>query len=377
MVAIVKILQIYLLRVAIRFLHIFPINTHRVIMNSYRGSQYSCNPKYISEYLEKTRKLEIIWAFNEPEDFVFLKERGIKTVKYSSIKRFYYEATAKVSINNVGSFSWIPLRKKQEHINTWHAGGSYKKTGLDEAENSLLMKKTIEMTANETTLFLSSSHYFSTVSIPHNLGYNGKILDCGLPRNDNIVKGSGTEITNKVRKYFHISKELFILLCAPTWRYNDNKIPVIDFEKVRFSIRKRFGKDCVILYRAHHITGGTAEGNIVNATDYPDMQELLISADMLITDYSSCIWDYSFTYRPCFLYTPDLDDYIQKRGFNMDIYEWHFPICKTNTELARAIEDYDEVHHKENMDKHHMDLGACETGRACEIIGNQILEWCK
>ena len=377
MSAVIKMIKIYVLRLLILILHIFPVKKNRVIINSYRGGQYSCNPKYISEYLEQSGCMDIIWAFNKPEEFCFLKERGIKTVKYNSLKRFYYEATARVSINNVGSYSWIPLRRNQEHINTWHAGGCYKKTGLDEAENRTLMKKTIQMTADETTLFLSSSKYFSDVSIPQNLGFHGKTLNCGLPRNDDLVKGCRQDIIEKVRQYYSIPDESFILLCAPTWRYHNEKIPMMDFDRVKYAIKIRFGKECVVLYRAHHITGGNVGGNLISATDYPDMQELLMAADMLITDYSSCIWDYSFTYKPCFLYTPDIDYYIKNRGFNMDIHEWHFPICETNDKLVKSIEQYDEQQHKRNMEQHHTDLGACETGKACEIIGNMILEWCK
>lgn len=377
MKAIIKIVKIYILRGIIHILHIFPIKKNRVILNSYRGSQYSCNPKYISEYLEKFENLEIIWAFNNPSDYVCLKKKRIKLVKFNSLKRFYYEATARVSINNIGSYSWIPLRKNQEHINTWHAGGCYKKTGLDEIENTPLMKKTIQMTANETSLFLSSSEYFSSISIPQNLGYHGEILNCGLPRNDSLVNGCDLKIIDKVHKYYNIPNEIFIVLYAPTWRYNNKEFQTINYEQVQQAIEKRFHKNSIILYRAHHITGDILEKNIKNATNYPDMQELLMASDMLITDYSSCIWDYSFTYKPCFLYTPDVEDYIQKRGFNMDIQKWHFPICETNDKLIRAIKNYDDEQHKKNMQQHHLDLGACETGRASQIIGDKILEWCK
>ena len=67
------------------------------------------------------------------------------------------------------------------------------------------------------------------------------------------------------------------------------------------------------------------------------MQELLAAADMLITDYSSCIWDYSFLYRPCFLYTPDLREYLAKTGFYVDIHEWPFPICENMEDLEKQM----------------------------------------
>ena len=106
-------LEIRILRVFMTVLHIFPIKQNRIILNSYTGTQYSCNPKYITEAILKRfpDKYEIIWTFKEPDKFQFLEEKGIKVVKYASIKRFYYEATAKVSINNIGSYSWQPIRR--------------------------------------------------------------------------------------------------------------------------------------------------------------------------------------------------------------------------------------------------------------------------
>ena len=149
-----KLAVIYVLRFVMRVLSIFPIRKNRIVINSYRGEQYSCNPKYISQGLQKMypEKYEIIWAFKNPGKYYDLKKSGIKLVSFASIKRFYYEATAKISINNIGSYSWMPVRKGQEHINTWHGAVDYKKVALSEINNDAVMKKTLLMSARETTL---------------------------------------------------------------------------------------------------------------------------------------------------------------------------------------------------------------------------------
>ena len=101
-------------------------------------------------------------------------------------------------------------------------------------------------------------------------------------------------------------------------------------------------------------------------------QELLAAADMLITDYSSCIWDYSFLYRPCFLYTPDLLEYLAKTGFYVDIHEWPFPICENMEDLEKQIRSFDEEKNRARIMEHHQQMGSYESGHACEAVCSWI-----
>ena len=142
------------------------------------------------------------------------------------------------------------------------------------------------------------------------------------------------------------------------------------------------GEKWVFLYRAHryqeegmklHVTGQ----KIKNASEYPDMQELLAAADMMITDYSSNIWDYSFLYRPCFLYTPDLDEYLEKTGFYVDIHQWPFRMAKSQEELWHLIENYDPENNRRRIEEHHRMMGCMETGEACEYIRKKIAGVCE
>ena len=105
---------------------------------------------------------------------------------------------------------------------------------------------------------------------------------------------------------------------------------------------------------------------IINASQYPDIQELLCAADILITDYSSCIWDFSFTFKPCFIYAPDLKKYQDEQGFYTPIEDWPFPLAKTNQQLMENIIVFDDEKYKQAVKKHHADLGSYETGTACE-----------
>lgn len=373
-----KLLAIYVLRCVSRLFYIFPIKKNRLIFFSSHGLFYNCNPMYITEYLlsHKKNKYEIIWAFSQPEKYEFLKKKGVKVIKYNSVVRFYYEATSQASINNIGSFSWLPLRKGQLHINTWHGGGCYKTVSLGEKRNNKVMKKTLLLTARETSYMIASSQYSADYVYPNDFGYKGPVLNIGYPRNDILIKGNREVTRCKVCKYFQISPDTNLILFAPTWRYDrEEKVLFPDFTEIAKAFTKRFEGKTKVLLRIHkRMYLALEEGDYLNASDYPDMQELLLACDMLLSDYSSCIWDFSLTYRPCILFTPDLEQYTEERGFDIDIHKWGFPIATTNEELIKLIEEFDEKKFVRAMHKHQEDLGSFDKGTACESFAKFLEE---
>lgn len=102
------------------------------------------------------------------------------------------------------------------------------------------------------------------------------------------------------------------------------------------------------------------------------MQELLYVSDVLITDYSSSIWDFSFTNRPCFLYATDLSTYDLTQGFYTNIYDWPFPLAQNNEELIQNITQFDNAVYLDAINKHHEEFGSFETGTACQQVYNFI-----
>ena len=361
---IAKITSARILQVFIRALYIFPIKKNRIVLHSFKGRQFSCNPKAITEYLlaHFPKKFEIIWAFRDVEQFSDLKKLGIKCVRYVSIKRVYLEATSAFSINNVGSFNWLPIRKYQLHINTWHGGGCYKKLSTDSLSD--ISRK---LTSAQTSHMISSSSFFSDFVIRGEFGFNKQILQIGMPRNDvffNIDLIQGRNVA--VRTKYKIPRDNILILYAPTWRFDKN-INFPDFKLVSEAVRELTDKNSTIISRTHYYLNGSIPDTI-NVNDYRDMQDLLCAADILITDYSSSIWDYSFLYRPCFLFVDDLESYNESRGFCKEIHTWGFPVCTTNDELYKAIVNFDSADFRRKMEKHHDDLGSFETGHATEKI---------
>lgn len=372
-----RIIKIYIMRGVIRILHIFPIKQNRIIFNSYGGVQYACNPRYISEKLcSEHKEYEIIWAFKNPKKFEFLKSKGIKLVKYNSLKRFYYESTAKISINNIGSFSWIPIRKGQEHVNTWHSGLEAVKCALNEKRNDSLMKKSLQMTTDETSLFLSPNRFFSEYASKEQFNYNGKMLEFGLPRTDVIINDK--ELINiKVRKELSIDSDTVVVIYGPTWRYGGVKeLPIPDFEQLEKSLSQRFGDNYRILKRIHHANRddeGYCSKHVVDVTKYPSVQELITTCNVLITDYSSLMWDASFVGAYIILYTPDIEKYENERGFNRPLSEWGFPIIKTQKELNNELQNIDFCLGKKRIERFHDVAGNYETGHATD----SFIEWMK
>lgn len=348
-----------------------PVKKGRIVFDSYLGSQYSCNPKAIYEYLlnKDPDKFEFIWAFKEPTKFTFLNNnKNTEICKYRSLKHKFYSFTAQMIVFNFHRTNEMPSRKGQIRLQTWHGGGCYKKTGKDIGYNSAIHNWVLERQSKyDITHYISSSKYFTDEVIRGQYGFHGTVLNIGMPRND-LLFSDNKALRNSVREKLNIPQDVFAVLYAPTYRDNETALTPLDAAGLVDCAKKRFGKNAMVLYRAHRFSENSDTENVTDVSYYPDMQELLIACDMLISDYSSSIWDFSFTERPCLLYTPDLEIYEKMRGLDKDIYSWGFPVCKNNKELQNSILNFDEEKFKRNMDAHHRDLGSFETGTACNKI---------
>jgi len=365
-----------------RLLYIFPIKENQLIFNSYRGSQYACNPKYISEKLLQlySGKFEIIWAFNEPEKFDFLKKQGIKVIKFNSFKRFYYEATSKISINNVGSFSWLPLRKGQEHINTWHSGLDLTSCGMNEPENDKLTRYSIGLSAKETTLFLSANRLFSEYSLQIQFNYKGTLLECGLPRSDDLINRNLFYLRNTIREKLQIAQDTIVIMYSPTWRYGGaNAMPHMDYYMISQAMKKRFGENFVVLNRSHHLSSNTTYKGIeyvIDVTSYPNIEELVMISDIMISDYSSVMWDGALADIAIIQYTPDAEQYDKERGFYVPIGKWCLPVAYSLMELCKIIQEINLDTCKSNSKNLLKTVGSLETGEASLICCYWIADKC-
>ena len=365
---------------ALQLFRVLPLQP-RVNFIAFSGRQYSDSPRRISELLHREHpEIQQVWAFNEPEKFRFLEEKGIKVVKYKSLEYLYYVMTSKVYVDNAEFWSILKFRPEQMVLQTWHGGGAYKRVGghridVNEREQQHAVEK-----MNKITLFLSSSKAFTDFVIRDAYQYQGEVLECGLPRNDDLL--SSTPVSRRVRDALNIPDDAKVLIYAPTFR-NSHSLDLydVDFAPLKAALERKFGGEWIIALRMHYYVADKAMASqapfLRNATDYPDMQDLLQCADVLLTDYSSCMWDFSLLHRPCFLYARDISEYRGERDFYTPIDSWPFPLASDNDELEKIIAAFDADAYLDAVDRHHEELGSTESGTAARQCAERIAAFLK
>lgn len=370
-------LKLLIKRLFTKIFWILPINNRLIFFSSYEGKQFSCNPKSVYEaIIEGYSKYRFVWEYNNELLPKELDNNHTVIVKHNSLSYFIKIATSKYLITNSGISSGISLRKKQICVNTWHGGGAYKKVGAVIQENvNGTSYNEMRIIAEQTNAFISSSKEFTEVMIPSTLIPREKFLDIGMPRNDIFFNSSKYKQKQmEVKRFFNLNDNDKIVLFAPTYRGNSGNtvfsVDIPDVTTVLLGLHDRFGGDWKFLYRAHYYkTVQEKYTGIINAGSYPDMQDLLCAADVLITDYSSSIWDFSLSYKPCFLFVPDLNDYLQERGgFYTDISTWPGIIVENNNIFYNSIINFDESNYRQKIDNHHRSLGSYDNGHATEKL---------
>lgn len=370
------------LRLALCAFRIFPIKQNRIFFSAYSGNQYACSPKYISEALEKQYpgKFEKVWCCQSDE--FKAEDKNVRYVRFQSFAYFRLLLTAKVVVfNDLQHCSYLPFRKKQIVIQTWHGCGLYKKVGRDVPNNTPWNDRRLNWTVRSISLFLSGAKRFSETVIRGAFGYNGRIWEIGLPRNDLLMDAErSADAAEKVRETLGIPPETKLVLYAPTFRKAGEAVACFpETDAVIAACKEQFGGNFKLLARSHYLLAeaSPAANHCLDASGYADMQELLCAADVLISDYSSCIWDFSLTGKPCFLYAPDLSTYRTDRDFYLDVFEWPFPLAQNNDELIRCITHFDEAAYADCLAKHFAQLGRTESGNAATETAEFIAKECR
>lgn len=377
-----KYLLEHLLQNILKVFWLFPIRQRQILFSAFSGRQYADSPKRISDELLQTHpEYQQIWAFTDPEKYAHLKEKGIKVVKFKSLAYLYYAMTSHVFVDNVEFWSILTFRRKQMVLQTWHGGGLYKRVGSDRMDVSQPQLQHVVEKMRKNTLFVSSCQQFTKYVIRGAFGYDGDVLEVGLPRNDELIHGTGVDLRS-LREQLDIPVDHKIVLYAPTFRNSlRTDLYDIDMERLRQALHLRFGGQWTVLLRLHYYMSDRKMAilpHVIDATGYPDMQHLLQLADVLVTDYSSSLWDFSLMYKPAFVYANDLADYCTERNFYTPIEQWPFPVATGNESLVKAIVEFDEEAYRRRVSRHHAQLGSTETGEAthlvCQHIEKHIME---
>ncbi|WP_433959448.1 CDP-glycerol glycerophosphotransferase family protein [Cytobacillus horneckiae] len=347
-----------------------PLSKDKIVICNYYGKGYGDNGKYISEEIIKQGHThDIVWLLDKELINKTQFPPRIRVAKYGSFRGLYELATAKVWIDNCRKFFYPPKRNNQYYIQTWHGGIALKQVERDVV--SKLDSYYINYAKRDSKMadiFISNSTFCSDM-YKSAFWYEKKILECGTPRCDNLVNESN-KVKIKVRSYFNIDNDVQLLIYAPTFRADLNtKAYDIDFVRLIEVLEERFGGEWNILVRLHPNVSFKHNfmeysSKIINATNYDDMYELLAVCNILITDYSSTMFEFSFSYKPVLLYANDIDEYVKDRDFYFDIHSLPYPLATNNEQLFDLIVKLDNSVYLNNLKEFLAGLEVFEEGNA-------------
>lgn len=369
-------------------LRLLPIQKNRVFLINNLSHKFAGNPKYIAQYLHSGYgdKLEIVVSVKRPEDYDCLRQQGFKVVKFNSWQYFVNAMTSKVFVSNSGGYSYLPMRKKQYAINTWHGGGAYKKSGTDMYNNTKIFRADLKLQARQTSAFLSTCHRFTQEFTRAMITPIEAFWEIGMPRNDMLIHPD-ERLRRQIREKLGLAEDEKLILFAPTYRkVNDNyfrdSIAIsygVDSARVCKAMEQRFGGKWRFAVRYHpNVVNRQDMHNegILDLTDYEDMQELLLAADAMINDFSSSMWDFMLTGKPSFVFATDLEHYVATTEVYVPVAQWPYPQAVDNDQLEKNILEFDEEKYAADCKRHYEALGGCETGEATKLVCQRIGQLC-
>lgn len=347
--------------------------------------QYACNLKYIVDELLKrpeSKNIDFVWLTSGKTQQALIP-KNFRCVPYDSFRALYELFTAKVWLANAHML--LPFKKgmvkspQTIFFQTYHGSMGIKKIEADTGKTfrALGWYKWQEKACE------CMNYLFTDSDMEKNLFHTafwqyGETLKLGKAR-DSIFYKDPTEIIHKVKDYYHIPYDHKIFLYAPTWRTNKKMSYYnVDIKLLKKSLTTRFGGEWEILIRSHiHMNEKILhalydESMVIDVTKYVDMQELLVAADVLMTDYSSCLPEFTILKKPSFIYATDIDMYANGFYYPLDILP--SPIATDNYELAEKILNFDEKIFRKKAEEFLQKMGHQDDEFSCVRIVDFMLE---
>ncbi|MFI0367192.1 CDP-glycerol:glycerophosphate glycerophosphotransferase [Actinomadura sp. 1N219] len=328
-----------------------------VVFSCFSGRQYSDSPKAVhQELLRRGADLEQLWVVNDAQVEL---PGSLRAVRLNGREWNEALATSRYIVTNHRLGDAFRRHPDQVVLQTWH-GTPLKKIGKDIKEVHFAytpgMKKALQSKSAGPSVpewsHLLSPNPFSTEIFRRAFSFKGEMLEVGYPRNDLLHSPDAGAVAAQVRARLGIPEGKRVVLYAPTWRddqyYSRGRYKFdmrLDLERARAAL----GDDHVLLVRLHtNVVDGVAEdehGFVRDVSLYPDITELYLISDLMISDYSSVMFDYANTGRPMLFFTYDLADYRDRlRGFYFDFEaEAPGPLVETSDDLIDAIRDVDSA----------------------------------
>lgn len=322
-------LAYYLMAFFFYLSYLFPIQQKKILLVMTHDDSNEGNVGSVYKYFQK-QDPDLIFKKVNRENYAFKKNKGLfRNLIYMFLMVPYHTATSRlIFMDNIFlPFSTIKIKKNTQLIQLWHGTGSIKKFGLD-SEEGWIKERAIKVN-NQTTHFIVGSKWMKDIYRTAFAAGAERVFNIGCPRTDMFFKES--LLQQRREEFFQGYPELSsktIILYAPTFRNEDQgKMDIhLNIDKMV----SRLEDDYVLGLRLHpHIADRvnldeicskkSYSGRVIDFSSYDKLNTLLISSDILITDYSSIIYEYALLRKPMIFYSYDLDKFEKTdRGFYGD-----------------------------------------------------------
>lgn len=360
--------------------HCLPIKKDRIVLCNVWG--FGDNAKYVTEELVRRQlPYELIFITNHPEAYDGIPE--VRFLKTNSFRAVLALATARIWVESNRKEAYIKKRKGQYYIQLWHGGLPLKKIEGDCAE--YLGETYINRARKDsamTDLYVSNGS-FCTKMYRRAFWYHGEILECGTPRNDILFRNHQL-IRNDVKRALGIPEDRRIILYAPTYRDKKEGYHYgLDYTSILDAVKHKFGGNWVVVVRLHPLVSmedinltedDKHNPRIINGSHYRDMYELMSASDILITDYSNTMFEFSMMKRPVFLYVADKNNYSKERGFYFTMEELPFQTATTMEGIVKLLKEFDNEQYQERIERFYQKVQLTENGTASEKVVDKIIK---
>lgn len=305
--------------------------------------------RILEEFQRRGSNLDMYWAI---ADYSVQVPEGATPVLIGSLTWHQLLSEARILVNNNNFPFYFRKRDGQTYIQTWH-GTPLKKLGNDVASTNFSLSYWNLMWREATywDALLAQNDYAAEV-LAKCFGFDGHVVAEGYPRNDSLRSDDVDTRRAEIRQLLDIPEGKTAILYAPTWRddaKNASKqyelVTYLDFEKAQ----KLLGEDYVLLLRGHHNIASqrqtAANKFVIDVTEYPEVNDLYIAADILVNDYSSVMFDFCVTGKPILFLTPDIAQYRDStRGFYFDLEELApGPLLSTTEQVVRSVKSISTI----------------------------------
>jgi len=352
----------------------------KIVFHSFEG-RFSDSPRALAAALAAARpEDEHVWLA-DPTHLQGFPEDA-QTVEYGSDACIEELETCDLVIAN--THTDLPWTKREGaiYLQTWHG------TPLKRIHRDVLWAPEGRLPRLDRDIaqwdVLISPNAASTPRLRGAFGYDGEVIETGYPRNDVLSAPDADERRARVRRELGIADGKTVVLYTPTWRDDE----VFDEGGREFGLaldvaafQEQLGADHVLLLRLHYmLTGRVAElrhESVIDVSFHPEVSDLYLAADAMVTDYSSTMFDFAVTGRPLLFFAYDLDDYRgRQRGFYFDfVPDAPGPVVETTGELIDAIRDLPRVgdRYRERYERFRETYCHLEDGRASERVLDRLL----